>query len=170
MNVIFHRLILIISSLLILGCQTTSTTQQNPQSSGAKKDTLFHQDSTVYFADRTASVSMRPSFKNTINSNNDPQKPLIIQPLNNGYQLQFRTIRKNNIVLEKIDIIAGGKRIPISEGQVFIPANKGLRLSLSLENSLLINKDDKAILAFTFDGESFLVSIKYHRINEFTLP
>lgn len=158
-----HLLMLTLFGAFLFGCQTAGT----PTKPSEPQESIFHQDSTVYFAKRTASVSMRASFKNTIARGNNLQQPLKIQPLNNGYKFQFRTVRKDNVAIGKVDVIAGGKRIVVSNEKVFLPANQGLTLTLSLADSLFTSEKDDAILAFTFNGNSYLVNIKDHQISEF---
>jgi len=143
---------------LIGGCQTASTKEASP--SNPIQNSLIHQDSTVYFADKTASISMRASF---INNGS------LEQPIADGYKLQFRSIKKGNVLISQVSIVAGGKKISLTEGSFFVPYNKGINLQLSKEDTLFISQHNDATFRFKHDNESYLMSIRQHKINEFIL-
>ena len=147
---------------MLIACQAAL-----PKETASSQHTLLHNDSTVYFNDRKASVSMRASFSNNIDHNEDSP---IIQTLSTGYKLQFRSISRENVLINNVFIIAGGKRIIVSEGDFFVAPNKGITLSLSHEDSLFIQQQNDAVLRFTIDGESQLMNMKHHKLTEFTLP
>ncbi|MFT5117009.1 MAG: hypothetical protein ACI9NY_000536 [Kiritimatiellia bacterium] len=155
----FSLCLLLIS---ILGC-----VHAPPPKKVAQQATIFHQESTVYFANKTASISMRASFSNALQ--NKSSGPLIVQPLIEGYKLQFRTLKKDNLLIKQASIIVGGKKIVIADDAFFVPYNKGISLSLSLEDTQYISQHDNAILGFNYDNESLLVSIKSHKLSNFKI-
>ena len=112
---------------------------------------------------------MRASFSSTNPANRDPQKPLLIQTLAGAYKLQFRSIRPDNLLIDEVSIVAGGKKIAITEGSFFVPANKGITLSLSLDDTQFIAQHSDTVLRFKADNISQLMSIKNHKISEFSL-
>lgn len=160
---------IVIFSLFIIGCGGTT-----PPKATTPKETVFHQDSTVYFSKRKASISLRASFSNKITVNNSEtnpeQEPLPVQPLIQGYKFQFRSIKPDNIFIDQLSIIAGGKKIVIADAGFFVPSNQGVTLNLSLADTLFIHQKNDAILRFKADGVSELMSINGHKMNAFTLP
>ena len=95
------------------GCQNNPGISAQPSSSAPSKasdtTTLIHIDSTRYVNGNTSSVSMRASILEEITANNDPKKPLLIQPLAVGYKIQFRSITTEPALVSNVAIIAGGK-------------------------------------------------------------
>jgi hypothetical protein len=154
--------------LPLLGCEHTLQTKKTDQ-----PDAAFHQDSTLYFANKTASISMRASFtKPSSNKASGPLEavsPLIVQPLAKGYKLQFRTLNRDNLLINQASIIVGGRKIVIAKDAFFVPYNKGITLSLSLEDTQYISKHDNAVLGFTYDNKSLVVTIKNHKISNFKI-
>jgi len=159
----------IIVSLCLLALTLASCVHTPSTTETVEKDTVFHQESTLYFANKTASISMRASFTNTSSNeaNGARSKPLIVQPLAEGYKLQFRTINKDNLLINQASIIVGGRKIPIAKGAFFVPYNKGVTLSLSLEDTQYISQHDNATLGINYDDESLLMTIKNHKISIF---
>jgi uncharacterized lipoprotein YajG len=149
----------VLLSLLLAGCQTTPSALNKTQSSA--KSTLIHQDSTVYFAKKTASISMRASFSNTSGG--------VQQSLVDGYKLQFRSIQKRNISIRRVSIIAGGKKIILSEQGFLLPPHQGATLPISIEDTHFIAQQEDAVLRFKYEGESQLMTIRQHRLKEFSL-
>ncbi len=161
-------------SLILTGCQTAPSKKvaaNNTPSSSVKnhgRTSLFHQDSTIYFSNRQASISMRASLESSTPSDAlSNSRPLFIKDLKAGYKLQFRSIHQENILIEQMSIVAGGKLFIITEKPFFIPSNKSVNLSLSLEDSLFISQQDDAVLRFKYEGESQLLTIKSHKLNNF---
>jgi hypothetical protein len=149
-------------ALSILGCEHAPPTKK-----AAQQDTVFHQESTVYFANKTASISMRASFTNM--PNNKVSGPLIVQPLVDGYKLQFRTLNKDHLLINQASIIVGGKKIIIANDAFFVPYNKAINLSLSLEDTQYISQHDNAILGFSYANESLVMMIKNHKLSMFKI-
>jgi hypothetical protein len=112
---------------------------------------------------------MRASFSSTNPTNRDTQKPLLVQTLAGAYKLQFRSIQPDNLLVDQVSIVVGGKKIAITEGSFFVPANKGITLSLSLEDTQFIAQHNDATLRFKADNISQLIMIKDHKISEFSL-
>ena len=135
---------------LLTGCQ--STNNEIPITSP-----YTYVDSTQYFNDRTASVSMRATF-----TNNSPSS------MEHGYLFQFRSINQKPAFLNSISIIAGGSRFFLEEGQVVLPTQKGLTLKLSLEESLEIAKYPASLLQFRHNNQSYLFSIELHQLKVFS--
>ncbi len=153
--------ILLLCGLALMACQTAPSKQTT-----LKKDTLLHNDSTVYFNHRKASVSMRASFSNTTNSENVSTT----QTLANGYKLQFRSIKTENVFIEKVYIIAGGQRIVLNDNGFFVAPNKGVTLSLNYADSEFIQQQNNVVLRFMIDEQSHIMSIKQHKLSEFIVP
>ena len=143
--------------LLLSACQGTPTTPKKDQTTVSKP--LIHQDSTIYFANKTASISMRASFTNTGGGTE--------QALATGYKLQFRSIQEGNVSISQVSIIAGGKKITLNEQGFLLPPNQGATLSINLEDTRYITGHPDATLRFKYEGESQLMSIKQHRLSEF---
>ncbi len=154
-------LTVVLFSFLISACQSGNV---KPEKNTPIKST-FNQDSTVYFAKRTASLSLRASFTEAGEQKSTPASP--IQILSRGYQLQFRSIQRKNIAVEQVSIIAGGKKITLTEKIFFVPANKGITLSVSLADTEFISQHNDAVIRFKYNGESQLMSIKRHQIEAF---
>ena len=141
---------------------TPATSAQNKQTQTQQIDreanpesAYTYVDSTVLFAEKTASVSLRASF-----GTQDPG-------MKQGYQLQFRTLSDTPVFLSSISVIAGGQRLFVEEGQIVLPQKKGISLSLSLEESLFIGEYETALLQFRYNNESFLMQIRLHQLSEF---
>lgn len=164
---IFLRFFIIIFSVIALtACQTLDTKNTSTNSDAAiKAKDVFYHDSTHYFADRTASVSMRATFLNT----EDGDKQELVE----GYKLQFRTINLKGGAIGQVTIIAGGKQITLSENGFIIPPKQGINLELSLEETQFIHQQNDGLLRFKFQNESQLIQIKDHTLqplNVDTLP
>jgi hypothetical protein len=157
-------LLLILPLMALFAC--TNTPSAKPIE---VKEEILHQDSTVYFANRKASISMRASFSNTIKASPDTNKPLIIQPLFEGYKLQFRSIAQENMLIDQVSIVADGRNIVLADNSFFIPPNKGITLSVSLEDTLFISQQAEAVLRFKFNNASKIITIKNHQISEFII-
>ena len=149
--------LMIVLAMILIGCQSQAT---KPEAPVAKP--LIHEDSTVYFADKTASLSMRATFESENQSHQ--------QELTRGYKFQFRSIQKRNVSISQVSIIAGGKKINLSENRFLLPPQKGITLNLSLEDTHYIDQQQDAILRFKYEGESQLMSLKGHRLIEFVTP
>jgi hypothetical protein len=155
-------------SLLITACANIDT-----DTPVAEKNTpdIFHQDSTVYFSDKKSSVSLRASFIQKTSAPSDTTTSIVTtQSLMNGYKLQFRSILKGNNAVEKISIIAGGKRIILSDTSLFIQTNKGLTINTNKEDTRFIMEQSDATLRFKFNQKSYLMSIRNHTLSEFIVP
>jgi hypothetical protein len=63
----------------------------------------------------------------------------------------------------------GGRKIVIAKDAFFVPYNKGITLSLSLEDTQYISQHDNAVLGFTYDNKSLVVTIKNHKISNFKI-
>ncbi|MBX2809014.1 MAG: hypothetical protein KTR20_10330 [Cellvibrionaceae bacterium] len=141
---------------LLSSCGTTHEKSTSALPTKTEPSPYTFIDSTEYFADRTASVSMRASF--------DTRNP---SAMSSGYKFQFRTISETPILLNSISIIAGGKRIFIEPGQVVLPKHKSVTLSLPLEASQFIATFPSALLQFKHNNISQLLAITLHRLQEF---
>lgn len=159
---LFKRSIITLCSLILIACQAAL-----PKESAPAQHELLHNDSTVYFNDRKASVSMRASFSNNTGQHKNAS---FTQTLSTGYKLQFRSISRENVLINNVFIIAGGKRIIVSESDFFVAPNKGITLALSHEDSLFIQQKNDAVLRFAIDGKSQLMNMRHHKLSEFTLP
>jgi hypothetical protein len=159
-----QRLAVLLSFFLLL------TACANTDAPVAEKHTpdIFHQDSTVYFSDKKASVSLRASFIQEISEpSNTKESRITTQSLMNGYQLQFRAILKGNNTVEQVSIIAGGKRFLLSDKPLFIQVNKGLTINTNKEDAVFIMNQSDATLRFKFNQASYLMSIRHHTLSEF---
>ena len=164
------RLLILLSLALTITACATNTLRPTAESTSQEKATaseLFHQDSTVYFADKKASVSLRASF---IQETTQSPYEVTTQSLMNGYKLQFRSILKGNNVIEKVSIIAGGKKITLLDKPLFIQENKGLIINSSKEEALFIMDKSDATLRFKFNQQSYLMSLRNHTLSEFIVP
>ncbi len=85
-----------------------------------------------------------------------------------GYKFQFRTINNKPIFLSSISIIAGGKRLFLEEGQIVLPAQKGVTLELSLDDSLFVASFPSALLQFKHNNNSEIFEIELHQLKDFT--
>ena len=155
-----YRIGCLFIAALIGGCSIT-TPRQNTTEPPPKNHAIY--DSTVYFAKRTASVSLRASFLNQP-SNVLPGGPPAFAK---GYKLQFRSISKTNRSISQASIIAGGKKIALTPEAFFIPLNKGATLSISLEDTNYIHQYNNAILRFKYNNESVFFTISNNQISEF---
>lgn len=154
--------------ILLSACQSTPEPTKKVDA-----PEILHQDSTVYFADKKASVSMRASFiQRTIQGNQtDPlSQSTTTQLLNGGYQLQFRSIDKGNNSIEDVSVVAGGKKFSLSTTSLLIPQNKWVILGLTEEESLFIAQQSDATLRFRYNQTSYLMSIRNHTLSEFIIP
>ena len=154
---IFHAA-LIAAALLLSACGSTpkqATTQiETPPETPAPAFTYV--DSTLLFAEDSASASMRATFNREGNAT-----------MAEGYKFQFRSINDDVIFLSSISIIAGGDRFFLEEGQIALPKEKGVTLTLPLEDSLAIAQYETALFQFRFGNESFLMQIALHKLSEY---
>ncbi len=133
------------------GTQTTNTKPDRPP-----EQLYTFVDSTRYFNNNNSSISMRATFNK--NSSSKAVK---------GYLFQFRTIIEKPIFLNSISLIAGGKRIFLEEGQMILTKEKGLTLSLSLEDSLFVAQFPTALLQFRQNNISEIFTIELHQLADF---
>jgi hypothetical protein len=148
---VFLKTFLVLCLLIVVNCG--SSPQKKPES---QISPFTFVDSTLYFAERTASVSMRATFNNAQPSG-----------MNKGYMFQFRTISKNPAFLNSVSIVAGGKRFFLEEGQIVLPSQKGVTLKLPLNDSLFVAKYPSALLQFRYNNTSFIFSIELHQLKDF---
>jgi hypothetical protein len=144
--------LLLLSSIFLSACG--SAPEKNQQASISP---YTYVDSTLYFAERTASVSMRATFNR--------EQP---SGMAEGYLFQFRTISNKPAFLNSISIVAGGKRLFLEEGQIVLPNQKGVTLQLSLEDSLFVAQYPSALVQFRHNNDSQIFSIELHQLTEFT--
>ncbi|MFT6791198.1 MAG: hypothetical protein ACJA04_000398 [Cellvibrionaceae bacterium] len=114
-------------------------------------------DSTVYFAERTASLSMRSTFKKS-------QTATITE----GYKFQFRTINTKPVFLGSISLIAGGKIFFLEEGQVILLSQNEVNFELSLETSQFLVSYTPALIQFRYNNESVIFTIDLHQVKTFS--
>jgi len=169
-----RSIVLLCLSLLITACANTDTSTDTSTEIKNTSD-VFHQDSTIYFADKKASVSLRASFiqetsQESIETDGTVTAGVTTQSLINGYKLQFRTLLKGNNTLEQVSVIAGGKKIVLSDQSLFIQANKGLIINANKKDTLFIIEKGDATLRFKFNQTSYLMSIRNHTLSEFIIP
>ena len=136
-------------SLSLIGCES-----QAPKPVVESPHT--HVDSTLYFAERTASISMRASFTR--------EQP---STMTTGYQFQFRTINTQPAFLNSISLVAGGKRLFLEENQIVLPSQKGITLQLSLEDSQWLAQYPSALIQFRHNNDSYLFAIELHQLKAF---
>lgn len=134
----------------------TDSTDTNESPSAEKPAAFTYVDSTLLFADDTASASMRATFNREGNAT-----------MAEGYKFQFRSINEEVIFLSSISIIAGGERFFLEEGQIALPKEKGVTLTLPLEDSLAIAQYETALFQFKVGNESFLMQITLHKLTEY---
>lgn len=156
---ILFNSVLISLTLFLVSCgstptQTDTTSQDSPAAEEVSPFTYV--DSTILFAEDTASASMRATFNREGNTT-----------MAEGYKFQFRSVNDEVIFLSSISVIAGGERIFLEEGQIALPKEKGITLQLSLEDSLKIAEYETALFQFRFDNESFLMQIALHKLSEY---
>lgn len=150
---------------LLMGCQSARPNQVEKNIATSEvNQSVFYQDSTLYFAEKTASISLRASFTQQVVSNEQSQE---LQPLANGYKFQFRSTNTQNRIIGNASIVAGGKKITITDKTLFIPQNQGLTVSISLEDTVLIESQGQAVLGFEYNGESQLFTIINHQLAPF---
>jgi hypothetical protein len=143
--------ILALCFCLVASCG--SSPQQKPNKSASP---FTYVDSTEYFANRTASASMRATFTT--------EQP---SGMAQGYRFQFRTLSKNPAFLNSISIVAGGKRYFLEEGQIVLPREKGITLQLPLSDSLEAAKFPSALLQFRYNNSSYIFAIELHQLKTF---
>ena len=144
--------------LLLAGCGTVATTPESGQKSTTENSSLTFVDSTQYFREDTASISLRASFDTSSNTS---------LTMVDGYKFQFRTLSDTPIFISSVSIIAGGKRFFVEEGQFVLTKEKGTTSTLPLDDSLFIADFPSALLQFRYNNESFLFEIALHQLKEF---
>ena len=162
----YMHLTILLCGFLIVGCQSTQV--QNEQKKNSSFNNIFHKDSTLYFANRTAPVSMRASFSIVHFSQPSLKTLFPSQTLVQSYKLQFRSISQNNQLIEQVTIITAGKKIILLDGPLFISGDTGLTL-LSLEDSQFISKQRDVVLNFKYKNEAHFFSIQNHQLTPFSL-
>lgn len=167
-----NYLLATLSFLLIVlsGCTQIPNQQQSHAPSENNDDNaydVFHQDSTVYFADKKSSISLRASFiqYTDAQTNKTTEKPQ--QQLEDGYKFQFRTILSGNNVINRASIIAGGKRIILIDTPLFIHPQRGLTVGLNDADTAHIRAYTDATLRFSFNDTSYLMSLRNDKLSEF---
>ena len=143
--------------------ETGESTITNKESS--TNAAIFYQDSTVYFAEESASISMRASFLNQLQE----QGEQVIQPFAQGYRLQFRSLEEPPPSLGTVAIIAGGRKIELTGSSIIIPSKQGITFSISLENTRFISEQSDSVLQFKYQGESYFMLINDHRLSDFVV-
>jgi len=158
-NSAIMALALLLSACGSMPATPTDSTATEPTTAEPIKEPaapFTYVDSTLLFAEETASASMRATFNREGNAD-----------MAQGYQFQFRSISPEVIFLSSISVVAGGERIFLEEGQIALPKEKGITLTLSLEESLKIAEYETALFQFKFDNESFLMAISLHKLSEY---
>ncbi len=138
---------------IVVGCGTQTS---NVKTETPPEKLYTFVDSTRYFNERNSSISMRATFSKDSSSKTTK-----------GYLFQFRTIIEKPIFLSSISLIAGGKRIFLEEGQLLLTKEKGLTLSLSLEDSLFVAEFPTALLQFRQNNISEIFTIELHQLADF---
>lgn len=141
-------------TLILSACQPTKEKPSSISKAQAATGSIYR-DSTHYFLNRTASISMRATL-----SNNS-------QTIIEGYKLQFRTIRNQNVAITDASIVAGGQYFSIANKEFFIDKQRAITLQLELNNTQLIQQQSDAVLRFKADGESLLFIIQNHQLQPF---
>jgi hypothetical protein len=165
-----EKIVIISLSIALLNCGQLPVKDSGQETSNANISDIFHRDSTVNFANKKASASLRASFIQKNTEISSVTGSAVSQSLHNGYKLQFRTILAGSNIIDRASIIAGGKRIPLTETELFVRPNKGLIISISEADTLFIHQQRDATLRFLFNGTSHLMSIRNHQLSEFILP
>lgn len=138
-------------AVFLASCATPTT---EPTSNAKSLYTFI--DSTLYFNERESSVSMRATFSKGNNTK-------IIK----GYLFQFRTITQNPIFLSSASIIAGGRRLPLEEGQLLLSTKNNVTLELSLEDSLFAANFSSVLFQFKQNNASEIFVIELHQLDNF---
>ena len=138
-------------AVFLTSCATPTT-----ESTPSAKSLYTFIDSTLYFNERESSVSMRATF----NKGNNTK---IIK----GYLFQFRTITEQPIFLSSASIIAGGRRLPLEEGQLLLSAQNNVTLKLSLEDSLFAANFSSVLFQFKQNNASEIFVIELHQLDNF---
>lgn len=146
----FIYLKLLLTVIMLVACGSQESKKSEPELH------FTYVDSTQYYADRKGSISMRATF-----DNNQPSG------MAEGYKFQFRSITAEPDFLSSISIIAGGKRIFLEEGQIVLP-DKGITLSLSLDDSKFIAALPSALLQFRHNNTSYIFTIELHQLKQFS--
>ncbi len=172
----FAHCVIGLTLLSLIACQNTPTSQpkavepilvesvpQTPENKKAPPSTpsADYQDSTLFFDNRLGSISLRASVSRP--SAASTGKPSLVS----GYQFQFRSARAETMTLENIAVTAGGKRIALENGTLFLPPQKGLTFSLSLSDSQFVFKQPQAMLLFIYNGKTQIARISNHRLLDF---
>ena len=147
----YLRVVISFGLLVLLGACAS-----NPQEKTPPVSPYTFVDSTVYFAEQTASLSMRTTF-------HKGQSAVIAE----GYRFQFRTISPTPVFLSSISLIAGGKRLFLEEGQVVLPNEKGVTLKLSIKDSQFVAGFPSALIQFKHNNQSFIFTIELHQVKDF---
>ena len=117
-------------------------------------------DSTLFFDEIHASLSMRATFKrSTFEKGADG--------LVENYKFQFRSRRDLPVKISNIAIIVAGKRIFLESGTSYLPKNKPLIFTLSTADSQFIQDQPQAIFLFEYQNDSKAVLIEGHKLVKF---
>ncbi len=141
---------------ILSACVLLTACQTSPEKQVVVVSPYTHVDSTTYFSERTASVSMRATFNRGQSAT-----------MSEGYKFQFRTISNRPVFLSSISIVAGGKRFFLEQGQIVLPSQKGVTLQLPLKDSVFVAQFPSALLQFKQNNTSEIFSIELHQIKEF---
>lgn len=147
-------IIWIFLAISLVSCGTTD----NKPTKSATPSPYTYVDSTEYYLEDTASVSMRATF-----NNNAPQSGMVT-----GYKFQFRSLNPKPLFLSSISIIAGGKRLFVEEGQLVVANDKPITQNLNLQDSEFIAQYPDALLQFRANNQSVLFTIELHQLREFS--
>ena len=126
-----------------------------------KTEEYDYRDSTLFFDEIHASLSMRVTFN----------KRTTFKKGANGlvkdYKFQFRSRRDLPVKISNIAITASGKRIFLEPGTLYLPKNKPLIFALSATDSQFIQHQPQAIFLFEYEDNSNAVLIEEHKLVKF---
>ena len=164
---IFNTLtIVLINVLLLVACQPhvhlpvdekpISTTKLTPVTKPVKKAEEYdYRDSTLFFDEVRASLSMRATLKQGADN------------LLKNYKFQFRSRRDLPVKINNIAITVAGKRIVLEPGTLYLPKNKSLTFELSTADSQLIQNQSQATLLFDYERVTKVALIEGHKLVKF---
>lgn len=168
--------------LLMTACQSTPSQQTVPKSANKPvnpntdsvsgkaqtavkpkpKPTYRYIESTLFFDDEKASVSLRAAVHSPSVSN--PSATVL--PLVSGYQFQFRSVNDTAVPTGNVAIKSDGDMIVVEAGHAFIPSGKGVTFVLGLKDSRRVNAASDAILLFDYKNKLHQVIIHQHQLIE----